>query len=144
MYRLRGGQLEVLLGHPGGPFFQSVDAGVWSLPKGLVESGEDPQATAYREFQEETGITVGDRPLLALGDVRQKGGKRVVAWAFEGDCDPAALRSNTFEIEWPRGSGRVATFPEMDRFGFFGTDAIAEKMNSAQVAFVDRLKELLA
>ena len=142
MYRRRAGQLEVLLAHPGGPFWTNKDDGAWSIPKGEVEPGHDPRATALREFEEELGHAPPahepDR-LLDLGSVRQKAGKEVVAWAVEGDLDPAAIRSNTFEMEWPPRSGRMQTFPEVDRAAWFDLDAAARKINPAQAALLDRL-----
>jgi predicted NUDIX family NTP pyrophosphohydrolase len=143
MYRRSPGGLEVLLAHPGGPFFSRVDLGVWFLPKGLVEEGEDWIHAARREFEEETGHRPGEGPYRPLGEVRQAGGKHVVAWAFEGDVDPSTLHSNSFEMEWPRGSGKMQTFPEMDRFEFFGLEVARRKLNAAQVAFLDRLSEAL-
>ena len=116
MYRRPAGRWQVLLVHPGGPFFARRDAGAWSVPKGLVEPGEDDLAAARREFAEETGQSAGDGPFLELGEVRQAGGKAVVAFAFAGDLDPATMQSNEFELEWPRGSGRMARYPEVDQF----------------------------
>ena len=142
MFRRRD-RLELFLVHPGGPFFAKKDAGAWSIPKGEVDSDEDPERTARREFAEETGIVVPDAPLLSLGEVRQKGGKRVLAWAFEGDCDPAAIESNTFEMEWPPRSGRRQRFPEVDRAGFFAPEIARAKLNPAQAVLVDRLEAAL-
>jgi len=142
MFR-RHGTLEVLLVHPGGPFFARRDLGAWSVPKGEVSEGEDEQAAARRELTEETGLRAPEGELLDLGEVRQKGGKRVRAWAFEGDCDPAALRSNRFEMEWPPRSGRVQSFPEVDRAAFFDLDQARRRINAAQVAFLDRLEARL-
>ncbi|MDE3108698.1 MAG: NUDIX domain-containing protein, partial [Acidobacteriota bacterium] len=113
MYRVRDGALEVLLVHPGGPFWVRKDAGAWFIPKGEVDPGEGDHAAALREFSEETGLTPSG-PYLPLGTVRHKSGKIVVAWAFEGDCDPAALTSNKFSIEWPPHSGKRREFPEID------------------------------
>src|SRR5690349_16945320 len=118
MYR-RAAALEVLLAHPGGPYFARKDAGAWTLPKGEPEPAEEPLACARREFEEEIGVAAGDGPFLPLGEVTQRGGKRVQAWAFEGDFDGRPLRSNTFEIEWPPRSGRRQAFPELDRAQFF-------------------------
>ncbi len=143
MFRRRGG-LELFLVHPGGPFFRNKDGGAWSIPKGEVEPSEDPLTTARREFSEETGIDVPENGYVALGEVRQKGGKRVTAWAFEGDCDPAAIKSNTFEIEWPPRSGQRQTFPEVDRAEFFSPDAARVKLNAAQAELVSRLEDALA
>ena len=143
MFRRRGG-LELFLVHPGGPFFRNKDGGAWSIPKGEVEPSEDPLTTARREFSEETGIDVPENGYVALGEVRQKGGKRVTAWAFEGDCDPTAIKSNTFEIEWPPRSGQRQTFPEVDRAEFFSSDAARVKLNAAQAELVSRLEDALA
>src|SRR5579859_7132586 len=118
LYRRYVNTLEVLLVHPGGPFWAKKDAGAWSIPKGEAESDEDLLACACREFTEETGV-VAVGPFHPLPPVRQSGGKIVHAWAAEGDCDPAALRSNTFELEWPPRSGRRVAFPEIDRAGWF-------------------------
>jgi predicted NUDIX family NTP pyrophosphohydrolase len=142
MYRTRGGQVEVLLVHPGGPFFRNKDDGAWSIPKGETEPGEDLLATAQREFREETGLTpVG--PFLPLTPVKQKGGKVVHAWAFAGDCDPAAIRSNTFTLEWPPQSGRQATFPEIDRAEFFALDLAKRKIKPAQSELIEELATIL-
>ena len=138
MYRVREGQFEVLLVHPGGPFFKNKDAGAWSIPKGEVEPDEDLLVTAQREFQEEIGIAPSG-PFVALTPVKQKGGKTVHAWAFEGDCDPGEIVSNTFEIEWPPKSSKMVTFPEVDRAEFFGSVAARLKINAAQVALIDEL-----
>jgi len=137
-----GGELEVLLVHPGGPFWIRRDAGAWSIPKGEVDAGEDERACALRELEEETGGVFPDAPpeaLLPLGEVRQKSGKVVSAWALEGDLDAGAIVSNTFELEWPPRSGRIQTFPEVDRAGWFPLDAAREKLLPAQAPFVDRL-----
>ncbi|MEM9407309.1 MAG: NUDIX domain-containing protein [Acidobacteriota bacterium] len=145
MFRLRGGAVELLLGHPGGPFFRRKDHGSWTLPKGLLEDEvEDPLAAARREFEEETGLRVGAADFLELGEVRLGSGKRVRAWAFEGDCDPETLESNTFEMEWPPRSGRRQEFPELDRFAFFDPEEAVERLNPKQSAFVQRLLEVLA
>lgn len=135
--------LELFLVHPGGPFFRHKDDGSWSIPKGEVEPGEDPLATARREFSEETGIIVPETGYLELGEIRQKGGKRVRAWAFEGDCDPSAIESNTVEIEWPRHSGLRLTFPEVDRADFFSPEHARVKLNAAQAELVTRLEAAL-
>jgi predicted NUDIX family NTP pyrophosphohydrolase len=143
MYRRRGGKLEVLLVHPGGPFFKNKDLGTWTVPKGEPAEGEEPLATARREFQEETGIDPGDAPLIPLGEVKQKAGKVVHAWAFEGDCDIGALKCNTFKVQWPPRSGQWKSFPEVDQYGFFDLDAAREKINPAQVALLERLHAAL-
>lgn len=132
----------MLLVHPGGPFWQKRDAGAWSIPKGEVGEGEDALSAACREFEEETGVRPRP-PFVPLGEVRQKGGKRVVAWAFEGDCDPGAIRSNTFRMEWPPRSGREAEFPEIDRAEFFPLETAREKINPAQAALLDALARAL-
>ena len=142
MYRRDGGGLQVLLVHPGGPFFRSKDEGAWSIPKGEVEPGEDPLAAAVREFAEETGVEPTG-PLLALTPVTQKGGKVVHAWAFEGHCDPAAIRCNTFTMEWPPRSGRRAEFPEVDRAAFFGTEEARRKVNAGQAPLIDGLERIV-
>lgn len=143
LYRRVPAGLEVLLAHPGGPFWQRRDAGAWTIPKGAVESGETLLAAACREFEEETGITpVG--PFLALGSIRQKAGKVIHAWAWEGDADPSRIRSVTMETEWPRGSGRKISFPEVDRCGWFDPAAARTRLNPAQAELVDRLESALA
>jgi predicted NUDIX family NTP pyrophosphohydrolase len=138
MVRRSAGGIELLLAHPGGPFFRNKDDGAWTIPKGLVNPGEDLLAAARRELEEETGVIVPDTVFAPLGHVRQRGGKIVHAWAFAGDCDPAAIRCNTFELEWPPRSGRVQTFPEIDRVGFFDPDAARRKILPAQAPLVDR------
>ena len=144
MYRRQSGTPEVLLVHPGGPFFKNKDLGAWTIPKGEPAEGEDLIRTARREFGEETGFTPGDDvDLLPLGEVTQKAGKVVHAWAFEGDCDPATLTCNTFKVQWPPRSGQWKSFPEVDQYGFFNLDAAREKINPAQVAFLDRLEAAL-
>jgi predicted NUDIX family NTP pyrophosphohydrolase len=135
---------EVLLVHPGGPFWARRDRGAWSIPKGELDEGEDPRACALREFAEETGTRLPDGALDELGSVKLKSGKVVTAFAVEGNLDPATIASNTFELEWPPRSGRVQAFPEIDRAAWFGLDAAREKLNLAQAAFVDRLEEQLA
>jgi predicted NUDIX family NTP pyrophosphohydrolase len=142
MYRRRPGGVEVFLVHPGGPFWAKKDAGAWSIPKGEHAAEEDALAAARREFAEETAI-VPEGAFVELGAVRQTGGKVVTAWAFEGDCDPAAIRSNPFTLEWPPGSGRRREFPEVDRAGWFSLDAAAEKILKGQLPFLRRLAERL-
>jgi predicted NUDIX family NTP pyrophosphohydrolase len=138
LYRMRGGSLEVLLVHPGGPFWRNKDAGAWTIPKGEHEPEEDPLEAARREFAEELGSpAAGDA--YPLGEVKQKGGKVVAAWWVHGDLDPNELRSNTFQMEWPPRSGRRQAFPEIDRAEWFTTDAARAKLNPAQHAFLDRL-----
>jgi predicted NUDIX family NTP pyrophosphohydrolase len=143
LYRVARGEPEVLLVHPGGPFWARKDAGAWSIPKGEYADGEDPQACALREFEEETGTALPRGELIELGEVKQKGGKVVTAWAAEGDLDADAVRSNTFTMEWPPRSGRTAEFPEIDRAGWFGIDTAREKLVAAQTEFLDRLVERL-
>jgi predicted NUDIX family NTP pyrophosphohydrolase len=144
LYRIAdGGTPEVLLVHPGGPFFTRKDAGVWSIPKGEYDEDEDPQASARREFEEETGTALPPGELLDLGDVKQKGGKVVTAWAAEGELDADAVSSNTFTMEWPPRSGRTAEFPEIDRAGWFEIEVAREKLVAAQAEFLDRLVERL-
>jgi predicted NUDIX family NTP pyrophosphohydrolase len=139
LYRRRDGALEVLLAHPGGPLWAKRDAGAWSVPKGEIEPGEEPLAVARREFEEETGQRAPDGDLVELGEVRQKSGKLVVAWAAQGDLDPSIAKSNTFPLEWPPGSGNWIDVPEVDRVAWFGLDEARQRLNPAQVAFVDRL-----
>jgi predicted NUDIX family NTP pyrophosphohydrolase len=143
MYRRGARGIEVLLVHPGGPWFAKKDVGAWTIPKGEPDEGEELIDTARREFREETGVEVGDAALLPLGEVKQKAGKVVHAWAFEGDCDPDKITCNTFKMQYPPGSGQWRSFPEVDRAGFFDLSAAREKINPAQVAFLDRLSELL-
>jgi predicted NUDIX family NTP pyrophosphohydrolase len=143
LYRGARGAPEVLLVHPGGPFWARRDAGAWSIPKGEYEPGDDPRTCALREFEEETGAALPPGELIDLGDVKQKGGKVVSAWAAEGDLDAEAVRSNTFTMEWPPRSGRTVEFPEIDRAGWFAVDAAREKLVAAQAEFLDRLLERL-
>jgi predicted NUDIX family NTP pyrophosphohydrolase len=139
MYRLRDGVLEILLVHPGGPFWKNKDVGAWSIPKGEVNEGEDLLEAAKREFFEELGILAAG-PFQKLGSVKQKGGKIVHAWAFEGDCDPAQIRCGTnVEIVWPPRSGNKVAFPEVDRAEFFKIESATQKINPAQVSFLQRL-----
>jgi predicted NUDIX family NTP pyrophosphohydrolase len=139
LYRRRDGALEVLLVHPGGPFWASKEAGAWSIPKGEIGPTEDPLAAARREFSEETGFAA-EGACRPLRPVTQAGGKIVQAWACEGDVDPAALRSDAFAIEWPPRSGRQQSFPEIDRAGWFPLDVARKKINPAQVALLDELQ----
>ena len=143
LFRRCEGALEVFLAHPGGPFWKNKDVGAWTLPKGEVDEGEEPLATAAREFEEETGIRP-EGPFLPLGSVRQKAGKLVHAWAWEGDADADAVRSNTVRAEWPRGSGRFLTFPEVDRCAWFDAATAREKINPAQAELIGRLEAALA
>jgi predicted NUDIX family NTP pyrophosphohydrolase len=143
LYRIREGEPEVLIVHPGGPFWARRDEGAWSIPKGEHSDDEDAQACALREFEEETGTRLPADALADLGSARLKSGKLVAAWAVEGDLDADAIASNTFELEWPPRSGRTQAFPEVDRAGWFDLDTAREKLNPAQGAFLDRLRELL-
>jgi predicted NUDIX family NTP pyrophosphohydrolase len=136
--------LEVLLAHMGGPLWATKDHGHWTVPKGEIEPGEEFEAVARREFQEETGHSVPDRPLVALGQIRQKSGKVVHAWGVEGDLDPARAVSNTYEMEWPPKSGRMRSFPEIDRVEWFDLGEARTRLKAAQVPFIDRLVEALA
>jgi predicted NUDIX family NTP pyrophosphohydrolase len=138
-----GAAVEVLLAHPGGPFWARRDAGAWSIPKGEYDPGDDPLTIAYREFREETGFDAPTGPPLPLGEVVQPGGKHVMAWALEGDLDPAGAKSNTFEIEWPRGSGRLRSFPEVDRVEWAGLALARTKLLKGQVPFLERLTDAL-
>ena len=136
--------VEVLLGHPGGPYFEGKDVGAWSIPKGQARDGEKLQAVAKREFGEETGHVVGSSSrLIELGHVRQRGGKTVHAWAVEGDMDPAEARSNTFQMEWPPRSGIYIDVPELDQVAWFTPEQARVAMNPAQVALVETLLALL-
>jgi predicted NUDIX family NTP pyrophosphohydrolase len=142
MYRFRAGRLQVLLVHPGGPYWRSKDAGSWTIPKGEPVADEDLLAVAQREFTEETGL-VPRAPYTPLPPVKQRGGKVVHAWAFEGDCDPATIRSNTFDLEWPPRSGKTASFPEVDRAAFFDVAEGKHKINVTQGALLDTLERLI-
>jgi len=150
LYRRRNGGLEVLLAHPGGPYWASRDAGAWTIPKGVAEPGEALDAVAVREFAEETGSELSaiaadpSRAPIPLGDVTLKSGKVVHGWAVEGDLDPATATSNEAEIEWPPRSGRRVKVPEIDRVAWFATDEARIRAHPAQAAFVDRLEEQLA
>lgn len=140
MYRRSRGPLEVFLVHPGGPFWAKKDAGAWSIPKGEYSPEEEPLAVARREFQEETGQKP-EGAFLALGEQKQAGGKIVSVWALEGDCDTAGLKSNTFLLEWPPRSGRMAEFPEVDRWEWFSMDAAKERILAGQKVFLERLSD---
>ncbi len=142
MYRTRAGHLEVLLVHPGGPFWARKDYGAWSIPKGEVSDGEDALAAAKREFEEETGISPSGQ-FVPLGTIKQKGTKTVEAWAFEGDCDPRSIKSNTFVFEWPPHSGKTREFPEIDRAEFFEVEEARRRVNAAQAEFLSKLIQAL-
>jgi predicted NUDIX family NTP pyrophosphohydrolase len=143
IYRARAGRTEVLLVHPGGPFWAKRDLGAWSIPKGEIDPDEEPIRAALREFAEETGGDPPTGPVIDLGEVRQKAGKLVLAFAAEGDLDPDTIRSNLVEIAWPPRSGRTLTVPEIDRAGWFSLAVAREKILAAQVPFLDRLADLL-
>jgi len=142
LHRRRGERLEVLLVHPGGPVWARREAGAWSIPKGEYLDGEEPLAAARREFEEELGSVPPAGEAADLGEIRQKSGKFVHAWALAGDLDAANTVSNTFELEWPPRSGKRIEVPEVDRAEWFGLDEAREKINPAQVALLDRLAEL--
>jgi len=142
LFRRSGGRLEVFLAHPGGPFWRDRDQGAWTVPKGLLEEGEDELAAAVREFEEETAVRP-EGPYLPLGSVRQKAGKLVHAWAWEGEADPRRVRSNLMRAEWPRGSGRWLSFPEVDRCEWFDASEARQKINPAQAELIDRLEAAL-
>jgi predicted NUDIX family NTP pyrophosphohydrolase len=142
MYRRSAGQVEVFLIHPGGPYFAKKDCGAWGIPKGEYEPDEDPLAAARREFTEETGFPA-EGNFLPLGEVRQKSGKITTVWAFEGDCDPSALVSNTCEIEWPPRSRRVITIPEVDAGRWFSLAQAREFLRDDQHPLLDKLEQVL-
>jgi predicted NUDIX family NTP pyrophosphohydrolase len=142
LHRTTPAGLEVLLVHPGGPFWARRDAGAWSIPKGGYEEGEEPLAAARREFEEELGTAPPPDEPADLGEIRLKSGKRVRAWALAGDLDATTITSNTFTVQWPPRSGRMSEFPEVDRAQWFGLDEAREKLNPAQAALIDRLQEL--
>ncbi len=144
LHRGRGDGLEVLLVHPGGPAWSKRDAGAWSIPKGEYVDDEDPLAAARREFEEELGSAPPDAQAADLGEIRQRSGKRVRAWALAGDLDATGIVSNTVPFEWPPRSGRMIEIPEVDRAEWFGLGAAREKINVGQVPLLDRLEELLA
>jgi predicted NUDIX family NTP pyrophosphohydrolase len=143
-YRKSARELEVLLVHPGGPFWRKKDSGAWYIPKGEMDGADDPEQAARREFAEELGPSASIGPLKALGEVRQLGGKRVIAFAGEADFDPATLASNTFDIEWPPRSGRRQNFPEVDRAEWFNIESARSKMLPGQVELLDRLLAIAA
>jgi len=142
MYRTVGSRLEFLLVHPGGPYWKNKDDGAWSIPKGEPEPGEDLFAVAQREFEEEVGFKPTGE-FVPLSPVKQKGGKVVHAWAFEGDCNPSSVKSNTFTMEWPPKSGQQMAFPEVDRADFFDLATAKTKLNEAQAGLVEELARML-
>jgi predicted NUDIX family NTP pyrophosphohydrolase len=143
LYRRRDGGLEILLAHPGGPFFVRRDEGYWTIPKGEVDSDEELLAVARREFEEETGHPPPDGDPIPLGSIVQKGGKTVHAWALEGDVDPSVAVSNMFEMTWPPGSGRRQSFPEIDRVAWFNPVEARRRVKPTQIPLIDRLEETL-
>jgi predicted NUDIX family NTP pyrophosphohydrolase len=143
MYRRRAGVLEVFLAHPGGPFWAKKDLASWSIPKGELAPDEEELAAAQREFEEETGFRP-EGPFAPLASVKQAGGKIVHAWAFEGDCDPAAIRSNTFTLEWPPKSGKQHEFPEVDRAAWFTLEEAKDKILKGQASILDELQRLVS
>ena len=143
LYRQAAAGIEVLIVHPGGPFWRKRDEQAWSIPKGEILENEAGLDVARREFEEEIGVAPPAGPLIALGSVRQAGGKTVHAWAVAGDLDLNEVRSNSFEMEWPPGSGQKQQFPEVDRAGWFDLDTARRKLNAGQAVLVDRLKGLL-
>lgn len=144
LYRRREGRLQVLLVHPGGPLWADRDAGAWSIPKGECEPGEDPLEAARREFAEELGSAPPSGPEVELGEIRQRSGKRVVAWALNGDLDVATVSSNTFSLQWPPRSGQMIEVPEIDRAEWCELEEARVKLNPAQVELVERLVEVAA
>ncbi len=144
VYRIAaGGVVEVLIAHPGGPFWARKGDGSWTVPKGEYEENEDPLAAAFREFAEETGLEVPHRHAVFLGELRQPAGKRVMVWALEGDVDVTRASSNTFQLEWPRGSGQVSEFPEVDRLEWVTVGLARQRLLKGQVPFLDRLVEAI-
>lgn len=142
LYRQLPSGIEVLLARPGGPYWHGKDVGAWTIPKGELQPREEPLAAALREWAEETGFPAAP-PFHSLGEVVQKGGKRVLAWAFEGDCEPQAIRCNSFEMEWPPRSGRRQSFPELAEVKWFTLAEGRARINTAQAVFIDRLAQLL-
>ena len=141
MYRIQENNLEFLLAHPGGPFWKHRDAGAWTIPKGEIQPGEEPLAAAKREFEEEIGLKP-EGAFIELKPITQKGGKIVHAWAFAGECDTTCIVSNTFQMEWPPRSGKFTTCPEVDRACFFSLTEAKQKINAAQIAFLEELQQL--
>ena len=138
MYRKKDGELEFLLVHPGGPFWKKKDAGAWTIPNGEIGVGEDALAAAKREFEEELGLKP-EGSFIGLKPIKQKGGKVVRAWVFEGDCDASQIKSNTFSMEWPAKSGKMAEFPEVDQAEFFNLEKAKEKINEAQIPLLEEV-----
>jgi predicted NUDIX family NTP pyrophosphohydrolase len=143
MFRRRKDRFELLLVHPGGPFYKNKDLGAWSIPKGLYNEDENPLEAAKREFEEELGFFPEAKMFIELGEIVQKGGKRVKAWAFEGDCDPDATFSNTFTMQWPPKSGIMKEFPEVDKAAWFDPQTARKKINPRQASFIDTLEDHL-
>jgi predicted NUDIX family NTP pyrophosphohydrolase len=143
VYRHVSQGVELLLVHPGGPFWAKKDAAAWSIPKGLIEEGEEELAAAAREFTEETGLACPDGPRIALGEVRQKSGKTLVAWAVEADLDVSKIKSNAFTLEWPPKSGKMASFPEIDRASYFSPAIANDKIHAYQKPLIERLLRAL-
>ena len=142
LYRFHNGMLQFLLVHPGGPFWKNKDDGAWTIPKGELTEGEEPMAAAIREFEEELGFKPTG-PFIELTPIKQKAGKVVCAWGFEGDCEPNQIKSNTFTMEWPPRSGKQAEFPEVDRAEFFHLEAAKAKINPAQIPLLEELQRRL-
>ena len=142
LYRRSQNGLEIFLAHPGGPFWKAKESGAWTIPKGVIDPEEDPLDAACREFTEETGIEP-QGPFVPLGSIRQRAGKTIHAWAWEGDADANSTTSNEMRTEWPRGSGRWITFPEVDRCAWFGSVTAKSRINPAQAELIDRLEALL-
>jgi len=143
MFRRVGDNTEVLLGHMGGPLWARRDARAWTIPKGEYEPDEKPEAAARREFMEELGVPVPAGELIELGEIRQSGGKIVTAWAIAGDLDPDTVVVGTFQMEWPKGSGQIREFPELDRVAWLNLDTASDKIVAAQSTFLDRLADYL-
>jgi predicted NUDIX family NTP pyrophosphohydrolase len=147
LYRNAGGRVDVFLVHPGGPFWAKKDDGAWSIPKGEFADGEEPLEVAKREFQEETSFSIAGKingKFEPLNPVKQSGGKTVHAWAIEGDVDAGAIRSNTFSMEWPRGSGKTQSFPEVDRAGWFDLGTAKVKILKGQIGLLEQLERILS
>ncbi len=143
MYRYKNGELEILLVHPGGPFWARKDKGAWSIPKGICEKNENLLTAAKREFHEETGFNI-DGEFIDLGEIKQSSGKIVHIWAVEGDIDPNDIHSNTFQLEWPKGSGRIRQYPEVDKAAWFPIKLAKEKIAKGQIGFLERLLKKLS